>query len=159
MKRLMIALGLVLGCSTAGAADEQLTVKLRALSTDMAARIATAAYADCTKKGFKVAAAIVGRDGNLLAFLRNPLAGPHTVQVSQQKAYAAASFQVPTSAMGEMRDLAFAPGVILAVGGVPIDVAGHFYGGIAVSGADPKTDEVCAQAGIEAVREQLEFAD
>ena len=37
--------------------------------------------------------------------------------------------------------------------------AGGYYGGVAVAGADPKIDEKCAEAGIAAVQETLEFAD
>ena len=102
---------------------------------------------------------MVGRDGNLLAFLRNPLSGPHTVLVSQRKAFSAATLQAPTSAMKSRPDLRFAPGILLIVGGVPISVAGKFYGGAAVAGAEPEIDEKCAQAGVAAVQEILEFAD
>lgn len=153
-----IALAMVVS-GAVGAETDQPTLSIRVLATEVALKIASGAHAECTRRGYKVAAAVVGRDGQLLAFVRNPLAGPHTVAVSQQKAYAAATFQTATSAMGEMRDLAFAPGVMLAVGGVPIDIGGHFYGGVAVSGADPQVDEVCSLAGIETVRELLEFAD
>ena len=48
---------------------------------------------------------------------------------------------------------------ILIVGGVPINVGGNFYGAAAVAGAEPEIDEKCAQAGIDAVSEILEFAD
>jgi len=45
------------------------------------------------------------------------------------------------------------------VGAVPISIGGKFYGGIAVAGADPEVDEICAKVGIAAIEEALEFAD
>ena len=56
-------------------------------------------------------------------------------------------------------DLNFAPGMLLIVGGVPISFNGHFYGGVAVSGAPPETDEKCAQAGIDAVSDVMDFVE
>ncbi|GAA6143219.1 hypothetical protein NBRC116584_30370 [Hydrogenophaga sp. 5NK40-0174] len=149
-----------LGVSGAQAAEPFVmpdTVTIEALSQTLAQKAAGAAVDECTRRGYKVAAAVVGRDGLLLAFLRNPLAGPHTIEVSQRKAYAASTFQVPTSSMASRPDLSFAPGVMLSVGGVPMNVAGKSYGGIAVSGADPAVDEECAQAGVAAIAETLEF--
>lgn len=139
------------------AADMPATLTTQSLSPHIAGRIVTAAVENCTSRGYMVSAAVVGRDGNLLAFLRNPLSGPHTVEVSQRKAYSSASLQAATSAMSARQDLSFAPGILLIVGGVPIDVGGKFYGGVAVAGAEPEIDEACARAGLEAVAETLEF--
>ncbi len=134
-------------------------ISLRFLSPELATKAVVAAVEDCAKRGYQVTAAVVGRDGNLAAFLRNPLAGPHTIKVAQRKAYSSATFQVPTSQMSSRPDLNFAPGILLIVGGVPINVGGYFYGGVAVAGAPPKIDEECAQTGVDAVTEILEFAD
>jgi len=154
----IVALSIVLFPLHADAAEEQ-TIDLKFLSSGIANKIAQAAVDDCTNRGYNVSAAVVSRDGNLAAFLRNPLSGPHTIEVSQRKAYSAASLQAPTSQMSSRPDLNFAPGILLIVGGVPISVAGHFYGGVAVAGADPEIDEACAQAGIDAVSDILEFAN
>jgi uncharacterized protein GlcG (DUF336 family) len=102
---------------------------------------------------------VVGRDGGLLAFLRNPYSGPHTILVSQRKAYSAATLQARTSEMKRRPDLSFAPGILLIVGGVPIRANGRFFGGVAVSGAQPEIDEKCAEAGIAAVKDILEFVE
>jgi uncharacterized protein GlcG (DUF336 family) len=139
-------------------AEPSPTVSLESLSPGLANKIVVSAVAECTKQGYKVSAAVVGRDGNLLAFLRNPLSGPHTILVSQKKAYSASTLQARTSQMQSRTDLSFAPGILLIVGGVPISVAGKFYGGVAVAGAEPAIDEKCAEAGIAAVQEILEFA-
>jgi len=141
------------------AAETKPYIGLRFLTYDLANKIVVAALAECTKRGFKVSAAVVGRDGNLAAFLRDPLSGPHTIKVSQKKAYSASSLQAATSQVTNRPDLNFAPGILLIVGGVPINVGGNYYGGVAVAGAEPEIDEKCAQAGIDAVTEALEFAD
>jgi uncharacterized protein GlcG (DUF336 family) len=135
------------------------TLNLESLSAHLANKMVVAAVDDCTKRGYKVAAAVVGREGNLLAFLRNPLSGPHTIEVSQRKAYSSASLQMATAAMKSRQDLNFAPGLLLIVGGLPISIGGKFYGGVAVAGAEPEIDEKCAQAGISAVADNLEFGD
>ena len=44
-------------------------------------------------------------------------------------------------------------------GGLPFSAGGRFLGGIAVSGAHLDVDEQCAQAGIDAIVDDLEFAE
>lgn len=60
--------------------------------------------------------------------------------------------------MSSRKDLSFAPGILLIVGGLPINFGGHFYGGVAVAGAEPEVDEKCAKAGLDAISETMEFA-
>jgi uncharacterized protein GlcG (DUF336 family) len=162
MKNALIAavLSLYLLPSSVAFADETApVVPLRFLSPALANQAVTAAVDDCAKRGYKVSVAVVDRAGNLAAFLRDPLSGPHTIKVSQGKAFTSATLQAVTSQVTDRPDLRFAPGVLLMVGGVPISAGGHFYGGIGVAGADPEIDEVCALTGIEAISETLEFAD
>lgn len=140
-------------------ADSTPTIQAKYLSPELSHKMVYTAVESCARKGYKVAAAVVNRDGTLAAFLRNPLAGPHTEEVSQRKAYSSATFQTTTKAMAENLDIKFASKILLVQGGVPISIAGHFYGAIAVSGAEAEDDEVCAQAGIDAIAEILEFAE
>ncbi len=145
--------------------DSEVTVTMRSLSTQITNSLAVAAFDDCSKRGYHVSVAMVGRDGHLLSFIRSPLAGPHTVDVATAKAYTAASFQTSTTTMMlDMKELAFSPGVLLVGGGLPINIGGHFYGGVGVSGAPFEKvigdiDEACAEAGIDAVKEDIEFTD
>lgn len=142
-------------------ADTALTITTKTLHYDIANKAATSAIDECSKRGYKVAAAVTGRDGNLLAFVRHPLAGPHTIKVSQRKAYTAATLQSPTGTQiqKERPDLNHAPDILLIQGAQPINIAGHFYGGIAVAGADTNTDESCAKHGLAVITEALEFAN
>jgi len=157
--KILLCTLLCLNASLSDALEMSNTVNLEFLSQKLADKIVVAAVEDCTKRGYKVSASVVGRDGNLLAFLRNPLSGPHTIKVSQMKAYTSATLQAPTSAMTSRPDLNYAPDILLIVGGVPINVGGKFYGGAAVAGAEPEIDEQCALSGVEAIKETLEFGD
>jgi len=138
---------------------------IRVLSAPLANKIATTAEQYCFKKGYQVSVAVTDRYGTLLAFSRNPLAGAHTIVVSQNKAYTSATFQL--ASINTMQDMEFmrgVPHISLIGGGLPIRVGGHMYGAIGVSGAPANkkpgdVDEECAKAGLDAVLGDLEFAD
>lgn len=145
-------------------ADNKAFVTTRTLAFETANQLALEAAQACRKQGYQVAVSVVDRNGNALAMLRDPLAGAHTLEVSRQKAYTAATFQTATSEMKNFDALRFAPQVLLVGGGVPIKVGGHFYGAVGVSGAPAKkitgdVDEECALAGIAAISDTLEFAE
>lgn len=141
-------------------------VGVRLLTAELAQEAVQSAVLACRDEGYQVAAALVDRSGNVQALLRDPLAGPHSVQVSIQKAYAAATFQADTLALQEldMNALNNVDELLIVGGGLPISVAGHLYGGIGVSGAPAESrtgdiDDRCARAGVEAIEETLEFAE
>lgn len=159
LNKTIVTLWLCLNAFFVDAIEMPNTVNLESLSQKLANLIVVAAVEDCTKRGYKVSASVVGRDGNLIAFLRNPLLGPHTIKVSQMKAFTSATLQASTSAMKTRQDLNYAPDILLIVGGVPISVGGKFYGGVAVAVAEPEIDELCALSGVEAIKESLEFGD
>jgi uncharacterized protein GlcG (DUF336 family) len=135
------------------------TIQIKYLSPELSNKIVYTAVDTCAQKDYKIAATVVNRNGTLAAFLRNPLAGPHTEEVSQRKAFSSATLQTTTQQMAENLDIKFASRILLVQGGVPIEIASSFYGAVAVSGAESSDDEICARAGIEAVAEILEFAD
>ncbi len=163
MKRFFIVIaGLVL--NHAAMAEVQAFVTTRSLSLELANQLAITATRHCTKQGYQVSVAVTDRSGKLLAFNRNPLAGSHTIDVAILKAATAASFQTATIDMMKGFDrLRDAPGVLLIGGGVPVRIGGHMYGAIGVSGAPAKkrtgdVDHACAQKGIDAIKEAIEFA-
>lgn len=145
-------------------AEEAAFVSTRSLSMGLANKLAMTAARHCTKMGYQVSVAVTDRNGKLLAFTRNPLAGSHTIDVAILKAATAASFQTPTiDMMKGFEGLREAPGVLLIGGGVPVRIGGHLYGAIGVSGAPAKkrtgdVDDDCARQGINAIHEQIEFA-
>ncbi len=146
------------------AAEEPPYVKTRVLSLESANTVAMAAARACSKDGYQVAVAVVDRYGNLLAFARNPLAGAHTIHLAQDKAYTAATIQDSTLVMGpQLQFLKGVKHVSIIGGGVAIKAGGYIYGAVGVSGAPMKKkpgdlDDHCAQQGIKAIQEQLDFA-
>lgn len=164
MRKMLLNISMILLLTTGQSLADNPTVSTKSLSMMLANQLAVSAANACHKQGYQVAVAVVDRSGNLLAFVRDPLSGHHTIAVSQGKAYTAATFQSRTLTMQDNQQLRGAPGVLLIGGGVPIRIGGHFYGAVGVSGAPAKkitgdVDEGCANKGIRAIREAVEFAD
>jgi len=139
---------------------DALTVSTKRLTMDASLIMAQAAIAECTKQGIQIGVTVVDRDGIVQVALRDTIAAQITLPISQAKAYTAANFNSATSSMEDRADTAVgrAPGLLMAAGGLPIQVSGSLLGAIGVSGAPSgKTDEQCAQAGIDALIDDLEM--
>lgn len=137
------------------------TVTLKRLSLDTAVAIAKGAVDACSKQGIQIGVTVVDRDGSVQAVLRDTIAAPITVSISGQKAFTAANFNAPTSQLGNRADTPIGriDGLVMSAGGVPVQAGGQLLGAVGVSGAPSgKTDEECAQAGIDAVIDDLEMA-
>ena len=97
--------------------------------------------------------------------MRDRFAGAHTVDVAINKAWTAASFKIPSAALGHetqpgkpLSGLRSLPRVLPVGGGLPIQAGGSLFGGIGVSGAPGgEADDACAEAGIKAIADALEF--
>jgi uncharacterized protein GlcG (DUF336 family) len=135
------------------------------LLPETAVKAATAALAVCRKNGYQVAVAVVDRSGIAQVLLRDRFAGAHTPDMAINKAWTSASFKVSTEALARettdaksMSGIRGLPRVIAAGGGLPIVGAGSTLGGIGVSGAPSgEADTLCAQAGIDAIKDLIEF--
>jgi len=132
------------------------------LSADAAHAMVMAALKECQKDGYRVSAAVVDRGGNLLAFIRDPAAGPHTAESSRRKAFTAATFGMTSAAFATLTSnppaagLKELTGVFALAGGVPIKAGNDVLGGIGVGGAPGgEKDEACASAGLREVADQL----
>ena len=135
------------------------------MSLDMAERIAHAAVEACRKIGFHTTIAVVDSSGAMKAFLRDDQTGPHTVSLAQDKAYTAltlASRFATSLAFATARNSTLGSpmsnirGVTGVGGGVPIKFRGEVIGAVGSSGAvGGDKDEVCSQAGIDAVAADL----
>lgn len=144
------------------AAEESLTVNIKRLTMDTALRIARAAIAQCRKEGVQIAVTVIDRGGHPQVVLRDVLAMDITLPISRQKAHTAMAFNSPLSALQSRFTKPYLvpklDGLILGAGGIPINIGGTIMGGIGVSGAPSgETDEKCAKAGLDAVREDLEL--
>ena len=155
----------LLGAGATGEGAQQSIIQLPSLTMEAAVKTATAALGECRKQGALVAVAVTDRAGNVLAVLRDPLAGMHTVDTATRKAWTAISFRNSTSVLEKATSPATAnsgirhlPGVAVIGGGLPIEAAGALVGAIGISGAPAgDLDEACAKVGIEAIRADLEM--
>jgi uncharacterized protein GlcG (DUF336 family) len=160
-----LAIVLAAALTAGSASGQQATYQLRSITPEAALKAAQAALATCAKNGHQVAVTVTDRAGHPLVMLRDRHAGPHTPQTATSKAYTALSFKLDTTSFtrvtqaGEpssgIRQL---PGVVAIGGGIPIESAGSIVAAIGVSGAPGgDADDVCAKAGIAAIRDDLEF--
>ncbi len=159
----VIAIVFVSTALSHAAEEPPATIPIQRLSLDMAAKAAMATIQACRQKGMNITVALVDRGGRQQVVLRDTLAMPLTIDVAQQKAYAAMNFNSPTSLLENRFTSPFSPGkiegIILSAGGLPIAAGGTIIGGIGVSGAPSgKTDEECASAGLEAITAELEMS-
>ncbi len=159
------ALGLAAMAATimasAAAAQDAPMIAVKRLSMETALTIAQGAVAACRKQGIQIGVSVVDRDGTVQAQLRDTIGAPITLSISRQKAYTAVNFNVATSALGSRADTPIGriDGLVMSAGGIPIQVGGALVGAVGVSGAPSgKTDEECAQAGIDKVIDDLEMA-
>lgn len=146
-----------------GAQDALVTTKL--LSPELALETARAALEDCRRRGYQAAVAVVDRFGVTQVMLRDRFAGPHTPATASGKAWTAVSFRTNTTELVAMSQpgmmqagIRNLPGVVVIGGGMIIEAGGSLVGAIGVSGAPGgDADDACAQAGIAAIRDKLDF--
>jgi uncharacterized protein GlcG (DUF336 family) len=164
MYRYSLAL-LAFASAVSASQAQDATYQTPSLTPETALVAAQAALASCRAQGFQVAVAVVDRAGLTQVLLRDRFAGAHTPEVAADKAWTAASFRTPTlelatltqpgQAMSGMRNL---PRFLAVGGGVRIEARGTAFGAIGVSGAPGgEADQVCAQAGIQAIMSAIEF--
>jgi uncharacterized protein GlcG (DUF336 family) len=166
--RRVIILGAALIAASAAAMPvhaQQATYEVKLMTPETALVAAQAALKRCRALGYQVAVALVDRSGIPQVVLRDRFAGPHTVRTAIGKAWTAASFRTDTSELVELTQ----PGkpqsgvrqlkhVVMLGGGKMMQSGGTLVGAIGVSGAPGGAeDDRCAAAGIDAVRESLEF--
>lgn len=158
-----LTLGMVLVSPSILYAAEPMTVPIQRMTADIALRVVQGALTACREKGVQIAAAVVDRDGVVQAAMRDTIAAPITLMLSQRKAYTAANFNadltLPAMQARVNTAVGQAPGISISSGGLPIEVGGNLLGAVGVSGGpEGKIDKECAQAGINSVKDDLEMA-
>ena len=140
-------------------------VNSNSLSPELALDLARAALAECRKRGYQAAVAVTDRSGVPQVLLRDRFAGAHTAPTAVDKAWTAASFRANTTDLvastqpgmpqAGLRQL---PRVVILGGGVIVEATGSLVGAVGVSGGPGgDADDACAKAGIEAVRDKIDF--
>jgi uncharacterized protein GlcG (DUF336 family) len=161
----MRRIALIVALCAAPVAAAQSTFSVRVLTPETALKAAQAALKKCRDSGYQAAVAVVDRMGVVQVLLRDRFAGPHTPDMATAKAYTAVSFRTNTSELAEATQagrpqsgIRHRPGVAAVGGGMMIEAGGSLLGGIGVSGAPGgREDDVCAEAGIAAIREDIEL--
>ena len=164
MKKLAgMTAGLLL-MSTAPVGAEVL-VQAKLLSLDMARTIAGAAIEACRKDGYQVSVVVTDRSGEPLVVMRDVYSNRYFTQLAHGKTQAVLMANTTSAELRKNRadmvnELNLLDGVMVLAGGVPVQVAGSLVGAVGVSGAPGgDLDEACAQAGVDAVQDELDFAE
>ena len=160
--RIAAALALVAGPALAA---EPATFNIKALTPETALKAAQAALAKCRADGYQVSVAVVDRSGLVQVLVRDRFAGAHSPETASNKAWTAVSFRTNTADLVKITQpgqpsagIRNLPRVVAVGGGVKIEAGGSIVAGIGVSGAPGgDADDVCANAGIKAIADSLEF--
>ena len=142
--------------------EHPLTVNIKRVSLEVATRIGKAAIDKCRAEGVQITVTVVDRGGHEQIVMRDTLSMDASIPISKMKAYTAMVFNSPTFALIDRFKGAYSvpklDSLVISPGGIPITIGGNIMGGIGVSGAPSGlTDEICAQAGLAAVRDDLEL--
>jgi uncharacterized protein GlcG (DUF336 family) len=131
------------------------------LTLEVAKKIAAACEAKAKQEGWKMNVAVVDSGGNLKYFLRQDDAFLKSIEIAQMKAGTSAGFPFSTKQVAEIAatrvpGIAHVPGIAAFEGGLPIMTAdGKHIGAVGVSGATAEQNGICAQAGLDAVKNDL----
>jgi uncharacterized protein GlcG (DUF336 family) len=142
-------------------ANAQGIVTQKNITLALAQTIANAAIAQCRTMGYRISVTVVDREGLPIIMMRDDGAGLSTPEGSDRKAYTARAFSQPSADfVKRLQDRPDTVGsrqytrVLALAGGLPIKVGDEIVGAVGVSGT-PGKDDVCSQAGIDKVADQL----
>jgi len=142
-------------------ASEPLTTDVARVSVDVANTIAMEAMKACRDQGIPVSVTVVDRNGIVQVQVRDTVAPPVSLSISEKKAYTAVMFNAKGSDLQDRAGTALTQlgeGLAFMAGSVVIEGSGRIFGAVGVSGApDGMVDEQCAQAGYDAVAMDLDM--
>ncbi len=165
LRRIQQVLWLVCGLLAGSPLSAQDVVPARLMGLDLARDIAQGAIDACRKDGYQVSVVVVDRSGRVQVLMRDVFSNEQFTSLAQGKAQAVIMSGGSSGVLRQNRndminELNLLPGVFVLRGGLPIRVAGSTIGAVGVSGAPGgDKDEACAQRGIDAVQERLDFAE
>lgn len=164
MKKIILLSALVVSAML-GRVQADDTLELKTIGMELARDIASESVLACREAGYQVSAVVVDRNGIVRATLRDDLASRFTLQIAEDKANAVVMSGIPSgqfrASRGDIRpELNHVRGILMMVGGVPIEVAGSRVGAVGVSGAPGgEKDETCARVALEKLADRIAFAD
>lgn len=127
------------------------------ISLEGADLVLSAAVAESRKRGWSLVCAVVDSGAQLVSFKRMDGAQLGSIDISQHKARAAATFRRETkifenAIQGGFPYLVTLPGIITSRGGIPLVEGGKVVGAVGCSGGTGSQDEVVAKAGVAALK-------
>ena len=128
------------------------------ISLDRAEAVIAATVAEAKKREWKLNVAVVDSGGNLVAFQRMDGSQLASIQISEHKARAAATFRRETKVFengiqqNNLNYLITLDGVIGSRGGIPLVEGGKLIGAVGCSGGTGSQDEVACKAGAALVK-------
>jgi uncharacterized protein GlcG (DUF336 family) len=136
-----------------------MTIIKHSIDAETAEKAVAAAAKKATELNLKMCIAVADESGDLKAFARMDGAPKLSIQISQDKAYTAASYSIPTHAWFDfikddpplLHGITHTPRLIVFGGGFPIMLKGEMVGAIGVSGGHYSQDMDCARAALEAI--------
>jgi len=154
----------LLGAATPVSADDAV-VTYKSIAPDTALDLAKAALSTCRAHGYQVAVVVLDRFGQTLVLLRDRFAGLPAPTTANDKAYTALSFRSSSGDFAKSvqsgqlsAGLAALPHIVTLQGGLMIEAGGTLIGAVGVAGAPGgDKDEECAKAGLDAIRDKLDF--
>jgi glc operon protein GlcG len=141
--------------------------KTSVLSLDLAKKMAAGCEAKAKEMGWKMNISVVDGGANEVFFERMDGSYLGSGDIARHKAETSAHFPFPTRGIeqlaygkdlkgGSLPGLALVPGIVAFAGGLPVMTEDKVHiGAIGVSGGTADQDEMCAQAGIDAVKDAL----
>lgn len=138
-------------------------VEMKHMAMELARDIAEGAVQACRERGYQVTAVVVDRSGDTQALLRDVYAPRMTMEIAKEKAGAVILSGTASADLDESRadiaaELDHLDEVLTLAGALPIETQGSLAGAVGVSGAPGgDIDAECAQAGLDAVADRLQF--
>jgi uncharacterized protein GlcG (DUF336 family) len=129
------------------------------INLETAKKVADAALAEATKRGWPMCISVVSPSGDLVFFEKMDDCQYASITISQHKARFAARYRRPSVVFERLMGkgdffayLSTLDDAIASRGGNPIVVGGHVIGAIGVSGGTGSQDDTISQAGAAAVK-------
>jgi uncharacterized protein GlcG (DUF336 family) len=126
------------------------------VTVTQAKKIAAGAVAECQKKGWTIAVAIVDPHGTLVYYEKMEDTQLASADIAIGKARTAATYRRSTRVFADAINkgnpsVATLPAVVASPGGVPLMVDGKVIGAVGASGMTGDQDEECSLAGAKSM--------
>ena len=136
-----------------------MTIIKHSIDSETAEKAVAAAAKKAAELNLRMCIAVCDESGDLKAFARMDGAPKLSIGISQDKAFTAVSFSMPTHAWFDfikddpplLHGITHTPRLVVFGGGFPIRLKGEMVGGIGLSGGHYSQDMECARAALAAI--------